>query len=234
MISGDSVILVTVDGEVIELDHLERHDVVGRHARRSARPDRLRQPVRRSSGRRRRRAAAPSSTTRVRYSERSPTCSPSIPGSTNSRHEPRTASRSCDAVSPTRAWSSRRWRTASIVAEATADVPMLSTVDGCTVVAIDRVGPVRHRSERASPSMRADGDLLALAPDGQRAVTESTANRLLLTDLTVTAATPADTLLIRRRLMHRCLAPVHQVRPSGESGRIDLGPASRLVLFTRR
>ena len=66
---------------------------------------------------------------------------------------------------------------ASIVAEATADMPMLSSVDGCTVVAttdsgltvIDQNGLTEHA---------ADGELLALTPDGRRAVTESTAGRL--------------------------------------------------------
>ena len=109
---------------------------------------------------------------------------------------------------------------ASIVAEATADAPMLPSVDGCTVVAstesglsvIDQTG----LTERA-----VDGDLLALTPDGHGAVTESTSGRLLLTDLTVTpdASVPGTS------------APGSSL---DETGTIDLGPASRLVLFTRR
>ena len=109
---------------------------------------------------------------------------------------------------------------ASIVAEATADVPMLPSVDGCTVVASTESG-LSVIDPNGLAERGADGDLLALTPDGQGAVTESTSGRLLLTDLTVTpdASVPGTS------------APGS---PRDETGTIDLGPATRLVLFTRR
>ena len=42
----------------------------------------------------------------------------------------------------------------SIVAEATADMPMLPSVDGCTVVASTESRSVGHRSERADRARR--------------------------------------------------------------------------------
>jgi hypothetical protein len=109
---------------------------------------------------------------------------------------------------------------------------MLPSVDGCTLVAsaasglavIDQNGLTEHA---------ADGDLVALTPDGHGAVTESTAGRLLLTDVTSTPGTPAGD----RPDVSVPGASVPGTSASGasdESGTLDLGPASRLVLFTRR
>ncbi len=114
----------------------------------------------------------------------------------------------------------------TVVAEAVAGSPILPSVDGCTVVGSDTSG-LQVITADGLGEYPTDGTLVALAPDGKSAVTES-AGRLLLVDL-IEGADPA--------------APVASVPGTSSPGdaedaqrsdTIDLGPASRLVLFTQR
>jgi hypothetical protein len=109
----------------------------------------------------------------------------------------------------------------SIVAEAAGGTPALPSVDGCTVVTGSSSGLAVVGAQGVS-QRAVDGDLVALTPDATRAVTASAAGRLLLTDLTAaTVATPS------------VVASVPGTDATS-SDVIDLGPASRLVLFTQR
>ena len=92
----------------------------------------------------------------------------------------------------------------TIVAEATAAPPALSSVDGCTIVATADGGLSVIGTDGVT-QRSVDGELVAVTPDGRSVVTTSTAGRLLLTSL-----------------------------DSDSDGSIDLGPASRLVLFAQR
>ena len=67
----------------------------------------------------------------------------------------------------------------SIVAEAVAEPPLLSSVDGCTVVATAESGLSIIDGDGVA-DRAADGALVAVTPDGRSVVTESSAGRLLL------------------------------------------------------
>jgi len=112
----------------------------------------------------------------------------------------------------------------SIVAEAQAETPKLSTVDGCTVVATDGSGLSVISGDGVSQQV-ADGELTALSPDGTSAVTRSDGGRLQLTDL---SRPPSE------RVTSESSPGSTSPPDAGDSSIIDLGPASRLVLFTQR
>jgi hypothetical protein len=97
-------------------------------------------------------------------------------------------------------------RDGTILAEAVAEAPVFPSVDGCTVVGSSD-SALQVITGDGLVEQPTDGTLVGLAPDGSSVVTESDSGRLLLVEL-------IDDVV--------------------SSDAIDLGPASRLVLFTQR
>jgi hypothetical protein len=119
----------------------------------------------------------------------------------------------------------------TIVAEATATPPALSSVDGCTVVATAEDGVSVIGADGVTPRS-VDGELVAVTPDGRSVVTTSTAGRLLLTSLD--SASIADPATSTGGEPGASVPGTSAAGASDSDGSIDLGPASRLVLFTQR
>jgi hypothetical protein len=119
-----------------------------------------------------------------------------------------------------------------VVAEAVIEPPMLPSVDGCTVVGSVEAG-LQVVSADGVDERSIEGPLVGLSPDGEAAVTESTAGRLRLTDLTsptldVADSAPSDTAPPNSAPSDTALSD------TTETSSIDLGPTSRFVLFTQR
>jgi hypothetical protein len=119
-----------------------------------------------------------------------------------------------------------------IIAEAVVEPPMLPSVDGCTVVGSVEAG-LQVVSADGADERSVEGLLVGLSPDARAAVTESAAGRLRLTDLTsptldVADSAPSDSA------PSNSSPPDNALSDTEEPSSIDLGPTSRFVLFTQR
>lgn len=118
-----------------------------------------------------------------------------------------------------------------IIAEANTEPPMLPSVDGCTVVGTAGAN-LQVVSSEGTEERASEGDLVGLSPDGRQVVTESAAGRLRLSDLTssdldVDESAPSESAPSGS-------PPSDSASDETETASIDLGPASRSVVFTER